>query len=364
MKLTTTRDALSDAVTWTARTIPNRPPVPILSGIRLTAEAEMITLEAFDYETSAKTTSPADVDTPGTVVVSGRLLADIVKALPAKPVTLTVEGTTLHVKCGAAKFKLLTMPADDYPALPATPGPLGTIDNETFEYAVGQVAIAASRDESLALLTTVRVETEPGRMSLLATDRYRLAVRELEWDGTETGAFLVRAKSLTEAAKSLRGPVTLGADGDHVTFADTTRTLNTSLFDGEYPPVRRLFPDTTTDVEVNTAELIDAVKRASLVAERNTPVRLVFTAGAVTVEAGSQDDASASEEIPATLTGDDLTAAFNPQYLLDGLHALDAPAVVFGFTHPHKPAVLTGRTSAGEDIAGYRYLLVPIRVAN
>lgn len=363
MKLTIDRDTLADAATWAARTIPNRPPTPILTGVHIHAEAETVELRAFDYETSARTTVPAQVETPGTVVVSGRLLAEVVKALPAKPVTIELDGPVLHVKCGAAKFKLLTMPADDFPDLPPVPETVGTLDPEVFEHAVTQVATAASRDESLPLLCAVNVEFTPGLITLLATDRYRLAIREVPWDGTIEAGALLRAKALTEASKSLHGPVTLH-EGKTFGFSTTTRTLTTTSIEGDYPAVRRLIPDeTTTTAVVSRAELMDAVKRVAIVADRGLPVRLAFTDGDVTLHAGAGDDATASETLPADLTGTDIEVAFNPQYLIDGLQAFDTTQVRLGLTHPFKPVLFTGQSDDGTPVEAFRYLLVPIRVA-
>lgn len=368
MKLTIDKTTFADAVAFVARTIPGRPANPILAGVVLNATNGRLALSAFDYETSATTTVTADVATEGRAIVSGRLLAEIAKSLPNKPVTLETDGALIHVRCGSSKFRLLTMPLDEFPALPTAADDLGTITGHVFEHAVAQVAVAVSRDETLPLLTGIMVEATPGCLTLMATDRYRLAVRELPWDGTVEDTYLIRAKALTEASKQLQGDVHVTTNGLGVLgFSDGTRTSTTQLIDGDYPPVRRLFPDAVAVTAlVNVADLAAAVKRVSLVADRGIPVRLVFEDGTVSVMAGQGEDATASEALDAVVTGAPLsgantTLAFNPQFLAEALHALDTQDVQFGINHPAKPVQLVGSNADGELLTAYRHLLVPIR---
>lgn len=375
MKFRVERDILADAVTWTARTLPTRPPVPVLAGVRLEADpAGILHLSSFDYEVSARAEVAAEVSEPGVVLVSGRLLAEISRALPAKPVDVALEGTKVTVTCGSSRFTLLTMPVDDYPTLPEMPELSGTVRGDELTLAVAQVGIAASRDDTLPLLTGIRIEIEGDKITLLATDRYRLALRELSWSPTFTdmsAVALVRAKTLLDVAKSLgsAGDVNMalstGGGVDLIGFEAGGRHTTSLLVDGDYPAVRRLFPDEKPIHAVaNTQALIDAARRVSLVAERNTPIRLSFSDGQVVLDAGQGDDAQASEAIEALLVGDDISVAFNPQYLLDGLGALTTELVRMSFTHPNKPVEFTGQISFdGDDIDTYRYLLVPIRFA-
>lgn len=373
MKFRVERDVLADAVTWTARTLPTRPPAPVLAGVRIEADAQgVINLASFDYETSARSEIPAEVAEPGTVLVSGRLLAEISRALPNKPVDVALEGNKVVVTCGASRFTLLTMPVDEYPALPGLPEVSGTVAGDAFTHAVAQVTVAASRDDTLPLLTGVRVEIEGERITLLSTDRYRLALRELTWTPATPGfsaVALVRARTLNDVAKSLGsgGLVNVGLSTgqglDLVGFEAGGRQTTSQLVEGDYPAVRRLFPDSTPiHAVVATAPLIEAAKRVSLVAERNTPIRLSFSEGQVVLDAGHGDDAQASEALEAVLVGEDIAVAFNPQFLLDGLGALGTDFVRLSFTHPNKPVEFTGQGSLdGEDDSAYRYLLVPIR---
>lgn len=376
MRFRVDRDVLAEAVTWTARSLPTRPPVPVLAGVRLEADSSgVVQLSSFDYEVSARSEITADVSEPGTVLVSGRLLAEISRALPAKPVDVVLDGNKVSVTCGASRFTLLTMPVEDYPALPAMPGVVGSIAGDELTQAVAQVTVAASRDDTLPLLTGVRMEIEDSTITLLATDRYRLALRTLPWSPSTPGmssVALVRARTLSDAAKSLGGSdqvtvaLATGSGVDLIGFEAGGRHTTSLLVDGDYPAVRRLFPEETPiHAVVSTQALTDAARRVSLVAERNTPIRLAFTEGQVVLDAGQGDDAQASEALEAVLVGDEITVAFNPQFLLDGLGALSTAFVRMSFTHPNKPVEFTGQASLeGDDDRSYRYLLVPIRFAS
>lgn len=377
MKFRVERDVLAEAVTWAARGLPTRPPVPVLAGVLLEASAEgTLTLSAFDYEVSARVTVPAEVSEPGTVLVLGRLLADISRNLPARPIDVSTDGNKVQVTCGSSRFSLLMMPADDYPTLPASPAPSGTIPGDAFTQAVAQVSIAADRGDTLPILTGVRVEIEGDRVTLLATDRYRLAMRELQWNPERTDAHhvaLVPARTLSDTAKALgaSGSIeiafgTAAAGEGLIGFEAGQRRTTTRLLDGEYPKVTSIFPTTVdTEAVVETAALVEAVKRVSLVAERNTPVRLRFSDGQLAIEAGTGDDAQASEAIECALTGPDIEIAFNPQFLLDGLSVVGTAYSRLSFTQASRPAVLSGQDKLdGEPDESYRYVLMPVRFAS
>jgi DNA polymerase III subunit beta len=373
------RDVLAEAVTWVARGLPARPPVPVLAGVLLEADAEgSVTLSAFDYEVSAKVTVPADVSDPGVTLVLGRLLADISRNLPNKPIDVVAEGNKVQVTCGSSRFSLLVMPVDDYPTLPAAPEASGSIQGDAFTQAVAQVSVAADRGDTLPILTGVRMEIEGDKITLLATDRYRLAMRELTWKpaASDVGQVaLIPARTLSDTAKALgaSGSVDIalgglpGQGGDGlVGFEAGQRRTTTRLLDGEYPKVTSIFPTSVdTEAVIATSAFVEAVRRVSLVAERNTPVRLKFTDGQVTIEAGTGDDAQASEAVEAVLTGPDIEIAFNPHFLLDGLGALGTTYAKLSFTQPSKPAVLTGQAEAdGDTDETYRYVLMPVRFAS
>jgi DNA polymerase III subunit beta len=370
VKVRIERDVLADAVAWAARTLPSRPSLPILAGLLLEAQSGSVVLSGFDYETSARVEIAGEVSQPGTTLVSGRLLADIARSLPAKPVECDVEGSRLIVRCGRSSFTLPTFPVEDYPSLPAMPDSSGTIPGVSFAAAVAQVAIAAGRDDTLPTLTGVRIEITGETVTLAATDRYRLAVREIPWSPTRSDIdiqALVPARVLAETAKSLAP-----ADAVHLALAEGLmgfegdgRRTTTRLLDGEFPKYRSLLPsESLTVAGIDTAELVEAVKRMALVAERNTPLRMVFSGSEVVLSAGTGDEAQATEAVACSLEGDDVEIAFNPQYLLDGLGALDSAVTHMSFTQSSRPAVLTGSAqSGGTPTNDYRYLLMPIRLA-
>jgi DNA polymerase-3 subunit beta len=377
MKFRVEREALADAVAWTAKSLPARPPVPVLAGVLLEVDNHRLTVSGFDYEVSGQVGIDVDAETAGRVLVSGRLLAEITRALPAqKPVQVSVDGPRAEITCGTARFTLPTMPVEDYPTLPAMPTVAGTISADVFAGAVAQVAIAAGRDDTLPVLTGVRLEMDGERLTLAATDRYRLAVREVTWRPSSADAAiqaLVPARTLSDTAKAMSGGddvvVALsqpGAGEGIIGFSGSGRRTTTRLLDGEFPKYRSLLPDShAAQAEVTTGALVEVVKRVALVAERNTPVRLRFADGELTLEAGGTDDARASESMEAVYSGEDMTIAFNPQFLLDGLGAIDADTAVLSFTSPQKPAVITGRSGdeAMDKLSDYRYLLMPVRLS-
>ena len=382
MKFRVERDALSDAVAWAARSLPVRPSAPVLAGLLIETRSDDggdgLILSTFDYETSARATVPAAVVEEGRALVSGRLLADICRSLPNKPVEMAVEGTKVSLTCGSARFSLQTMPVDEYPSLPDMPRATGTVRSDTFAHAVAQAVTAAGRDDMLPVLTGVRIEIDGADIALLATDRFRLSLRELVWDPASTdvtAAALVPAKVLADTAKSLTSgtEVTIalagtGAGEGIIGFEGSAgggvRRTTTRLLDGEFPKVRTLFPsEQGTLARVDRVTLVEAVKRVSLVAERNTAVQLSFADGSLTLDAGSGDEALATEQIDASIKGEDITTGFNPQFLLDGLTAIEAPVVELAFTAASKPAVMAGVDSLdGEADLSFRYLLMPRRL--
>jgi DNA polymerase III subunit beta len=375
VKIVLERDVLAEAVAWTARALPARPTVPVLAGIRMQAGEELV-LSSFDYDVSAQATVPVNTEEAGTALVSGRLLAEISRSLPAKPVHINAEDGRAVLTCGSATFTLLTMPEEEYPALPEMPPAAGTIGSDAFATAVSQSATAAGRDDTLPALTGVRIEIEGDTLTLVSTDRYRLAVRELRWSPARpdlTAAMLVPARALADTARSLTSsaqvsialalPGTDGGAGDGmIGFEGAGRRTTTRLLSGEFPRYQSLLPKTVNAVaELPISLLSESVKRVALVAERNTPVRLSFSSGQLMLEAGTGDEAQAEEFIEADFSGDDLSIAFNPQYLLDGLTAIDSDTVRISFTESGKPALLTGKPDPDGNNE-FRYLLMPIRL--
>ncbi|MFE2724494.1 DNA polymerase III subunit beta [Kitasatospora sp. NPDC059327] len=375
MKFRVERDVLAEAVAWAARSLPARPPVPVLAGLLLTAQEGSLALSGFDYEVSARVELEADIEEAGTVLVSGRLLNDISRNLPNRPVEISTDGQRVSVVCGSSRFTLPTLPVDEYPALPQMPTATGTVSGDVFASAVSQAAVAAGRDDTLPVLTGVRVEIEGDRITLAATDRYRFAVRELLWKPEQpdiSAVALVPAKTLQDIAKSLGSGDTVsialssgGAGEGLIGFEGAGRRTTTRLLEGEFPKFRSLFPTEFSAVAaIQTQPFLEALKRVSLVAERNTPVRLNFEQGVLTLEAGSGDDAQATERIDADLEGDDISIAFNPGYLEEGLKAIDSAYAQLSFTTPTKPALLSGKASVDTEAdEAYQYLIMPVRLS-
>ena len=384
MRVRLERDVLAEAVQWAARSLPTRPSVPILAGLLVKAAGDEVVMSSFDYETSAKVQVSAQVSEEGTALVSGRLLADIARSLPNKPVEITTTDTRMELVCGSARFTLQTLPVADYPALPAMPEATGTVPSADFAKAVGQVVVAAGRDELLPVFTGVRVEIEGETLSLLATDRYRMALKEIPWSPASTrasGAALVPARVLNETSKSMTSGETVtlslsgAALGDGLIGFDGegpggSRQITTRLLDGEFPKVRHLMSVVAAlSVRAKTADIVSAVKRVALVAERTTSLRMLIGDETITLEAATGDQAQAVEAIEAMVqnhTGGEpaLTAAgFNPHYLADALNALDTPYVHFAFTAPGKPCLLTGLNELdGEPLSDYRHVIMLMRL--
>ena len=398
MRLTVQRDAFAEAVAWAARALPTRPVIPVLAGLLLRASGDRLTLACFDYEVSARVAIPAEVTQAGAALVPGRLLVEITRSLPGQPVRIVDDPDGVVMTCGEASFTLVTLPPDDYPALPDLPQLAGTVDGGDFAAAIGQVAPAASKDDTLPLLTAVNLELAGEVMTLAATDRYRLAVRELGWapgEGHEDATALVPARVLADAARMMAAgtPVRImlreasheagAADGAMIGFEAGPRRLTTRLLAGEFPRFRERFPVLFGCVADLPAEAFaEAVRRVSLVAERGTPVQLTFDGNRVTLVASTQGQARARESVPARFSGDEPAIAFSPHYLLDGVVAATAgtqhgaaeareaedgdngdAAVRIQFTSPSKPAVITAVSpGAGDAPGGFRYLVVPQRV--
>ncbi len=376
MKFRVERDALADAVTWAARSLSSRPTIPVLAGLLLSVTDDLLSISGFDLEASTEVELEVTAGAEGQALVSGRLLADITRALPPHPVDVTVDGSRLTITCGSAKFSLPTMPVDDYPKLPAMPTTAGTVNGAEFAAAVAQVAVAAGRDDTLPMLTGVRLEIEGEKLTLAATDRYRLAVREIAWNPGDPSAapvqVLVPARALSDAAKSLAHSDTLtialsstGGTGEGIIgFSGSTdgraSRATTRLLDATFPAYRSLLPsEWASSAEVEVQALVDSVKRVALVADRNAPVRLEFADQSVSLSAGGDDEGRAEEQLEVRYEGEPITTAFNPQFLLDGLGALSTQSARLLFTSSNKPVVLRPDAADGSD---YTYLIMPVRL--
>ena len=377
MKIRVERDVLAEAVAWAARSLPARPPVPVLAGLLLKAEEGKLSLSGFDYEVSARVSVEAEVEEEGTVLVSGRLLADICRALPNRPVEISTDGVRATVVCGSSRFTLHTLPVEEYPALPQMPTATGTVPGEVFAAAAAQVAIAAGRDDTLPVLTGVRIEIEgdtrhPRRHRPLPLRGPRVPV-----EAGAPGRLRGRPGARQDAAghrqvadqrrhaSPSRCPAPAPGEG-LIGFEGAGRRTTTRLLEGDLPKYRTLFPTEFASVAViETAPFVEAVKRVALVAERNTPVRLSFEQGVLILEAGSSDDAQAVERVDAKLEGDDISIAFNPTFLLDGLSAIDSPVAQLSLhdLHQARAAQRQARRVDAEADDAYKYLIMPVRLS-
>ena len=380
------KDDLAGAVAWVARSLPSKPTQPVLRGMLITADDEGLELAGYDYEVSTQVRIPAEVTETGRVAVAGKLIADITATLPNKPVEFELNGSTVQVKCGSSRFELPSIPLDDYPQLPTLPETTGTINPKLFTEAVTQVATAAGRDDTLPMLTGVHMEINGPELLLVATDRFRMAVRTLGWNSADpeaTAKLLIPAKTLLDNARTLDGAnddieiavgagADIGSEGLFGVHADARRTT-TRLLDAQFPNFRPLLPKNHKALaSVEIAPLIDAIRRVALVADRNAQIRMEFSEGQVILSAGGSDAGHAEEILPCAFTGEPLLTAFNAGYLKDGLAVVRTERVVFGFTDPSRPAILipepTDLPEADEDgtfttpDTDFTYLLMPVRL--
>ena len=376
MKFTVDQQGLTDGVNWVSRSLSTRPIKTELLGIVIDATGDEVFLSGSDLETSSKSHFAADIVTKGKVLVPGKLLAEICRSLPNKPITIALDGTRVLVTSGAAKFTLPTLSIDEYPHLPELPEGTGVVASDTFAQAVAQVAVAAGRDDSLPTLTGVHVEITEDSVTLAATDRYRLAVREFTWQPSQPGVSttaLLRGRTIAEAAKSLVGSknvslsIAPAVNSDRLAgFAAAGKTMTSRMLDGTFPPYRHLLDQniiSTAVVEVTP--FLDSVRRVALVTDKTVPLRLEFNGTTVSLEAGAGEEAQATEAIDILLNGEPISIAFNPTFLSDGLQAVGTPFVQISFTGSNKPAILMGKNEAtGNVVENYRYLLMPMRYAS
>lgn len=373
MKFQVDRDLMADAVTWASRTLPSKSTQPLLTGLHLVAEKSTLTLSGSDADVSGQASLQADVEQPGTVLVPGRLLADITRSLPASKIQFVLNNNRIDITCGRSSFTIPTMPVNEYPPLPVMPEITGTITGDELANAIAQVATAASRDETLPAFTGIKIDVEGSLITMAATDRYRLAVREINWNPVSTSISthtLIPARFLYDATKSLATNKTVSlafAAGNEGLFgiSGDNRQTTSRILAADFPPYRTLLPnESTTIAQVKTSEIIDSVKRVALVLDREAPIKITFGTNEAIIHGGggSGELAAAQEAIEATTTGEEISIAFNHQFLLDGLHAIDAPVANLAMTTPIRPAVITGAKeigSASDD--SFKYLLMPIR---
>ena len=371
MKFQADREVLSDAISFVVRLLSPKPQLPQLSGVMIDATNNQVTLSIFDYEVTAKVSISAAIDQPGKVLVQARLLAEIVSKLPSDSVSIALNESRVQVSSGSSKFSLSAMSTTDYPETPGTSSASGKVAASDFAHAVSQVAVAASREEVTPVLTAVMISAKAKNISLVATDRFRVAVNSTTWQGSELDReVLIPSKVISEIAKtfSQEGDLEIGFGSDErdmISFSAGNKSVGTATIKGKYPAVLQLFPENVENFAVvNTHDLLDATKRVALVVDREKPLRYKFEGSELSLESIGSDVADASEQISCSLTGDAVTVSLRPQFLVDALSGLDAETVKLGFTinpsNPNKPGpVLISAADAKGAAEGFKYLLQP-----
>lgn len=362
MKFRCDRDALSEALQTVQRGVSSRPGIPALTGVLLEATSEgSLTLTTTDLEVSARLAIEVQVAEEGTALVPARLLGDTVKSLSDAPVEFESDQSQAHIRCAAYEGALRLLPAEDFPALQPPTGTRVVVEAQRFAEAVAQVARAASRDEARPMLTGVLVEVSREGITLVATDSYRLAVRELVATASGEAKSLVPERAMTEAGRAAqaieKGDIELFIDQSQVSFHLGLLSLTSRLIDGEFPNYRQLLPERYENrLTGSRQQLIDAVRRVGLLARDTSPIRLEFNALGVKLSSSSPDLGQAVEAVESKYEGEDVTAAFNPNYLADGLAATIGNSVHVEVRDGLKPGVVRGETD------DFTYLVMPVRL--
>ena len=365
MKVTCSKDELTRALSVVGRAVSTRASVQVLSGVLLRAGEGQVELAATDMELSLRLTVDCQVEGEGAVVAPGRLLVDLARLLPEGDVVLEhrPEQGALEVTCGPANYKLNTYSAEDFPKLPdAESAQTFTVDQSAFLETVSRVARSASRDESRPVLTGILVRFEAGKLVMAATDSYRLSVKETELAGAE-GADLeaiVPARALTELSRIAQaaGELRIGVQENHVVFGAGETWLTTRRIDGQFPNYKQLLPETFEhEVKMDREEFLEVVRRASVMAQRNSPLRLRFAEGELTVSAQTADVGEAKESLPAQFSGEPLEIGFNPEFLRDGLESVDSDEIALRLISPLRPGLIHSEAD------NFSYLIMPIRLA-
>ena len=361
MKFRCDRDALSEALQTVQRTVSSRPGIPALTGVHMTASGEELVLAATDLEVSAQLRLPVQMQGEGVALVPARLLADMVKSFEQAPVDFEAGEGQARIACANYEGTIRCLSAEDFPALLPPSGTRVSVDAPGFAEGVGQVSRAASRDEARPILTAVLLEIGREGLTMVATDSYRLALRELAATAEGEARALVPERALTEAGRAAaaegQGEVEIFVEGSSAAFRVGALALTSRLIEGEFPNYRQLLPEGYENRLVASRQhLLDAVRRVGLLARESSPVRLEFNALGVRLTSSSPDLGGAVEVVEAPYEGQDLTAAFNPGYLADGLSGVVGERVVLEVRDGLKPAVIRGEADS------FVYLAMPVRL--
>ncbi|MFI8234941.1 DNA polymerase III subunit beta [Streptomyces sp. NPDC085900] len=376
MKLTIDTEKLADAAQWAMRAVPTSPPTPLLAGLRLQAADDTLTLTGFDYYRCARAGEGCEVAEPGTLLVPGRVLADVVKAFPkSRPTTLALDGTDLALSCGTAHIQLPTLPLDDYPTPPEAPAASGTADAAALADAATRVAAAAATDDTIPVLTGVQFTLTDTTLRLTATDRYAFHVAELPWTPHTTkargktrplteGTVLVPGDAVRDAARILAATgqsADLALTPSHFAVRVPGRSVTGSTLDGELPNYETLFPtEFTSVITAGTEALTDTLKHLTPLLGKGDPLFLDIAEGQITVRAGTHDKARGRDQVDADLDGTPMTVAFSPHLLLRTLQQIDGPVVQLNLVSPTKAALL----HAPDQADCFKGLIMPIRLSS
>ena len=367
MKLFVPRDSLSGALQLVGRAVSSRGTLPSLGGILLIAADGKLTLRATDMEMAiTRTLDDASPDGDGSVLLPGRLFTDVVRSLPPGDVSLELraEQRDVEIASGAARFHLRTLPAEDFPRLPEVEGETVRLPGVPLAETIELVARAASRDEVRPILTGVLLQAEENRLTMVATDSYRLSVKhtELESAVSQQLEANVPARALRELARIVSSEgaeeVEIALLRNQVVFRAAGIVLSSRLIEGQFPSWRQLVPESFEhDVRLPREEFLEIARRISQLAQRNAPLRLAFADGELTVAAETPDIGDASESLPAPYSGEPLEIAFNPQFLVEGVESVASEELAVQLSSPLRPGLL--RPVDGDD---FSYLVMPIRL--
>ena len=371
MKFQADREVLSDAVSFLVRLLSPRPQLPQLSGVMIEADGNEVQLSIFDYEVAARVKIAAAIDTPGRVLVQARLLSEILSKLPAASVSMALDEKRFHVNSGTSKFSLSSMSTTDYPDTPDFPVATGKVSAIEFTNGVAKVAVAASREEVTPVLTAVMITASSKELTMVSTDRFRVAVKAIPWAGKPVEReVLIPARVLSEISKTFShdSELELGfgeGEKDMIGFSSANKSVSTATIKGKYPAVLQLFPEETASFAIlSKQELLDATRRVALVVDREKPLRYKFTESELSLESIGSDVADASEQVSCSMKGEETVVSLRPQFLTDALAGLDVENVKIGFTvnpnNPNKPGpVLISPVDPKDSDKDFKYLLQP-----
>jgi DNA polymerase-3 subunit beta len=353
------RDDLADVLTRAARGVGTRSPLPILQGLLCEVEGGRLSVTGTDLEITVRTALEVEGLEDGRTVVPARLAADAVRRLPPGAVTVNAVEGEVEITGGGPRFRLRELNVGDFPAVGEAPGSGGNdLEGDLFLKALSQVGVAASSDEARPILTGVYFENEESGLRLVATDSYRLAVRDLE--GVEVPSTgLVPYRALREIGRSIGAAKIAVSIGEReASFRSERGSLTVRLIEGTFPNYRQLLPEQHPNrLVVSKADFLDSLARAALVAEDHIPVRLTMREGGVELSVHRQDVGGETEMLEGDYQGDELTIAFNTRYLNDGVQAVDDDQLVIDTVDGLKPGLIRGAESDA-----FRYLLMPVRL--